>query len=134
MVQKAKRRLLFPFSSFAFPVFSHCLSPSFSICNIQCILFLLLCSHLCSLPFRQLPQVEFLEGGGDCFLLLVISQALRFSCRLPATCCASHMVFHLLRSVVSSPFWGKKIVFSGQTSFQTARPSSRVMKRETSKE
>jgi len=111
------------FSTFpALPSLSFAIvSPHFSIWNVQWILFLLLCSHLYGLPFWQLAQVGFLEGGGDCLLPLVISQVLRFICRPPAPCCASHMGFHLVCSVVSGPSLGKKIGCSGQTSFQTAR-------------
>lgn len=64
-VNMAKRKLALLLSSFAFPIFSHRLSPNFSICNVQCILFLLLCSLPCSLPFWQLAHVESLEGEGD---------------------------------------------------------------------
>lgn len=60
-----QKKACFPLSSFAFPVFSHCLSHSFSVCNAQCILFLLPCLLLCSLPFWQPAQVESLEGE-DC--------------------------------------------------------------------
>lgn len=73
-------------------------------------------------PFLTAGQRGVSRGRRRLFFLLVISQALRFSCRLPAPCCASRMVFHLLRSLVFGPSLGKKTVCSGQKSFQTAKP------------
>lgn len=72
-------------------------------------------------PFLAAGLCGVSRGRGF-FRLLVISQALRFGCRLPTPCCASHMVFHLLCSLVSGPFLGKKIVCSEHKNFQTAKP------------
>lgn len=114
MVSTAKRRLVFPFASFPFPVFSHHLSPSFSYARLSIwsfftSLFNFVQSLFSSSLFRGvsrredeiIPPCDF--SGSQIQLL--------------ASSCASCMVFYLPCFVVSDPSLGRKWPVQGKKAF-----------------
>lgn len=122
VVNVAKRRLAFPFSSFPFPVFSHRLSPFFSLQGTVLWFFTYLFN------FGQSPILWAGPWGVSrrrmrLFFLLVISQDFRFNYWLPGPCSASHMVFYPLCSVVSDSSLGRRWPVQGKKSFQIDKPA-----------
>lgn len=124
IVNMAKRRLAFPFSSFPFPVFSHCLSPIFPSARRVLWFFTSFFNFVqfygLVLPFYGLVCVESLKGGWDCssssWYLRLSDSTIGFQLRL----CLSHSLLPAMLCSLWSIF-GKKMTCSGKKKLSSSQ-------------
>lgn len=96
MVSMAKRRLAFPFAGFPFPVFSHHLSLVFSSARSSILYFFTSLFNFVQSPFSSSLFCGVSRRRMRLFLLVMISQDLRFNSWLQAVPLAGSSTCHAL--------------------------------------